>query len=288
MPEKTPSLFAFDDDDQLDQSKSSTSAGDDERRQTRLRLVKLKQIEPDPDHPRQIIAEEDISALATSIKQYGIQQPIIVRRIPGSYDYVIIDGVIRFRAAQRCGLEEIPAHVVVCRDPRLVYVLMDLTHRELHPVDLAENIEKATTSWSGSDGDLAKVLGKQQSVISRSRRIATLSAPVKAAMRQQEMSFSVAHELADDTFTDGVRLDLLTKNSGKLTTDRLRAEIRRRQRKPASSSEIAAAEVQLRALRRLATWLRRNGEPGEPLDLTLRDAEQRIDTVIRGSSGTSS
>ena len=155
-------------------------------------------------------------------------------------------------------------------------------------MDRAENIEKAATSWSGSDGDLAKVLGKQQSVISRSRRIATLSVPVKAAMRQQEMSFSVAHELADETFTDTVRLDLLTKNAGKLTTDRLRAEIRKRQRKPASSLEIAAAEVQLRALRRLATWLRRNGEPGEPLDLTLRDAERRLETVIRGSSGTSS
>jgi ParB family chromosome partitioning protein len=286
MDEDGQMTFGFADTDGGTRVKSKTQARKADPLSLPRPLLNLEEIEPDPEHPRHVIAEDDIAALVTSIKQHGVQQPILVRYDPGSARYIIIDGVIRFRAAQRCNLKDIPAHVIVCNDPRLIRAMLELTHKSLHPVDLAETIAQAAEKWNGKDGEFAEILGRQQSEISRSRRIACLSAPVKTAMRARNITFSVAQELAHDSLTDAIRLDLLKKPRD-LTTDRLRAVIEKAQQKRPSPAAVTVAKALLSAMRRGVRWLKDDGVTGDPLNLSIGDVMDRLEAFIKRGTDTS-
>lgn len=260
---------------------ASTKPGSN-RQQHHLRTLKLRQLEPSPDHPRQVIDEGDIANLVASMREDGMAKPIVVASTPSPRRYTIIDGLLRFHAAQRLGLEEVPAHVVDCKDTRLLRLLLDLTHKPLHPVDLANSVVEAASRLSGGTAALVDITGKSDAEISRSRRIAALSPTVKAAVCEKAISFSVAYELSDPGFDDQTRLKLLEKPD-KLSTEWLRAEARRRQRKPATRTAVATAEMLLRAINKLVRWLKadsKDGETWDPYELTLREVIDRLKAFI--------
>jgi ParB family transcriptional regulator, chromosome partitioning protein len=101
--------------------------------------IEIDRIEPDPDQPRQSFDEDALDELAASIRQEGVLQPIAVRYDEYEDRYIIVHGERRWRAAQRAGLDALPAIVrEVPEERRLIHQLMENVVREdLNAVDRA-------------------------------------------------------------------------------------------------------------------------------------------------------
>jgi ParB family chromosome partitioning protein len=113
--------------DLLDESFDPTA--DQDQQVSELRQIKLDQIHADPDQPRKVFEQDALDELASSIKQHGILQPIIVT--PHGSGYKIVAGERRYRASKLAGLDKIPA---------LVRTLTDQHKLEL---SLIENLQRA-------------------------------------------------------------------------------------------------------------------------------------------------
>ena len=96
---------------------------------TNISINKLHEFK---DHPYQVLDNDEMNNLITSVQQQGIMAPLIVRPLEGSTDeYEIISGHRRFRAAQKAGLKEVPAFIrPVSRDEAAIMVVDSNLHRE--------------------------------------------------------------------------------------------------------------------------------------------------------------
>ncbi len=253
-----------------------------------LRTLRLDQLEPFSGHPRKIIDDTDIDHAMESIRSEGkVVEPIVVTPAPNHQRrYTIISGLLRFHAAKRLGLETVPAHIVDCKDPHLLRLLLDLSHKPLHPVELADGVVAAARGLDGGQAALVGIIGKNKTEISRASRIAALSTSVKTAMRAKPLSFSVAYEISDPVFNDETRIKLLERAEG-LSTDLLRARIDRLTNRPPTKAATSAAKALLKAAKAMVTWLKTNGETADPLNLTLGDVIARLEAFIRGKPTSS-
>ena len=93
-------------------------------------LLPIYKVEPTPGQPRQDFDEVELQALADSITQHGIVQPLTVRELSGGY-YQIIAGERRWRAARLAGLSEIPAVIIEADDKKMLLYIDDL-YPEFH------------------------------------------------------------------------------------------------------------------------------------------------------------
>ena len=256
------------------------------RQNYNLGILKLHQIEPSPNDPRKVVDDADIESAMVAIRSQGkVVEPIVVTAANHQRRYTIISGILGFHAAKRLGLEDVPVHIVECKDEEVLRLLLDMAHKPLHPVDFAETVVDVAGKIRGGQDTLVQIIGKHKTAISRASRIAALSQEVKTAMREPTISFSVAYELADPALTDDIRLKLL-EHPESLSTKFVRARIDRLTRKPPTKGARTVAELLLKMMNKAATWLKTNGESGDPLNLTLNDVIARLEAFLgKGASG---
>ncbi len=121
MPPKRPDIAAavrksFDDADKAPSNVHPLRAILKDENTARVLVIPIAQIEPNPDQPRKFFDPEALNDLASSVREKGILQPIIVRKRSDSDACIIIAGERRWRAAKIAGLKEIPALVHRRRD----------------------------------------------------------------------------------------------------------------------------------------------------------------------------
>jgi ParB family transcriptional regulator, chromosome partitioning protein len=132
-------------------------------------------IEPNPDQPRTNFEKGALDALAGSIKSAGVLQPLIVRPVDGGR-YELVAGERRWRAAQKAGLERVPAVVRVSpEDERLQAALIEnMVREDLNPVDEARACAALVDDLGISKEELAKRVGRSRSAISNLIRLLEL------------------------------------------------------------------------------------------------------------------
>ena len=138
--------------------------------------VPVECIKPNPYQPRKTFTDESLDELATSIKNYGLLQPIVVRMISKN-SFELIAGERRWRAAQLLGLSEIPAIVRESQDSEsAVMALVENLQREnLHFLEEAEGYYNLLNEYNMTQEELAQKIGKNQSTIANKMRILKLS-----------------------------------------------------------------------------------------------------------------
>ena len=167
----------------------------------RVRLSKMVAIEflqPGPFQPRRLFAEEELAALADSIRVNGILQPILVRRRgtqPNAYE--IVAGERRWRAAQLAKLHEVP---VIIRDlgdrEALELALVENLQREnLSPLEEAEGYRRLMEEFRNTQEELAEHVGKSRSHIANMLRLLSLPDEVKAIIDSGALSAGHARAL---------------------------------------------------------------------------------------------
>ncbi|MEQ9335854.1 MAG: ParB/RepB/Spo0J family partition protein, partial [Miltoncostaeaceae bacterium] len=156
------------------------------------RLVELTpaQIAPNPDQPRATIAEEALEALAASIAASGLLQPVVERPPGPDGVHELIAGERRWRAAQRAGLDRIPAIVRAVDDRESVEFALaeNLVREDLSPIDVAQACACLIEDFGQSQADLARRLGRSRPAIANLIRLLELPEEVQGMLARGEIT----------------------------------------------------------------------------------------------------
>ncbi|MEQ3551363.1 ParB/RepB/Spo0J family partition protein [Pseudonocardia nematodicida] len=174
------------------------------------REIPLARIVPNPKQPRTQFDEEHLAELEHSIREFGLLQPVVVRR--AGRDYELIMGERRWRAAQRAGLETLPAIVRhTADDVMLRDALLENIHRvQLNPLEEAAAYEQLLAEFGVTHGELADRLGRSRPVITNMIRL--LKLPVTVQRRVAAGVLSAGHARALLGLEDaGQQEDLATR-----------------------------------------------------------------------------
>lgn len=137
--------------------------------------IDINMIIPNPNQPRKDFQDTEISALAESIMQNGILQPLSVRRCGDSFE--LIAGERRLRAAKMCGFTVVPCivHEISDRNSAILALVENIQRQDLSFFDEATAIEKLITYYGMTQEDAAAKLGKAQSTIANKLRLLRLT-----------------------------------------------------------------------------------------------------------------
>ena len=181
--------------DLIDDEFDPTSAED--KKESQYRELKIEDIIRDEDQPRREFSEEAINALAASIKEHGVLQPIVVTKEDGKYK--IVAGERRWRAAKIAGLDKIPAVIrTLDSQNRLELSIIENAQREdLNAIELATAYAKLKSQFNLSAGEIATKVGKSEQAIQNTLRLLNLPEDVKKIMVKEKLSEGVMRPLVN-------------------------------------------------------------------------------------------
>ncbi len=164
-----------------------------------LREVPIGNIRPNTRQPRTYFDEEAMSALAASIRELGVLQPVLVKELPGESDsYELIAGERRWRAARRAGLQTIPvlAQTQTGDVQSLEQALVENLHREdLNPLEEAAAYQQLIDDFSFTHEQVSKRVGKSRAAVTNTLRLLQLPAGVQRALADSTISAGHARAL---------------------------------------------------------------------------------------------
>ena len=168
--------------------------------------VDIALIQPNPKQPRTIFDEEALKELSSSIKEIGILQPPVVRRISGGR-YELIMGERRLRAAKIAGLSKIPVIIRETNDTELLReALVENIHRSnLNSLEEAAAYNQMLTDFGLTHDELASKLGKSRPVITNTLRL--LNLPTSVQKRLAAGTLSMGHARALLGLSDPVEIE---------------------------------------------------------------------------------
>jgi ParB family chromosome partitioning protein len=157
----------------------------------------LEKIVPQSGQPRQHFDPQKLEELATSIREHGLVEPLVVRRMPDGDRFELIAGERRWRALQRAGLRE--ALVVVkdvsVKDAFELALIENVQREDLNPVELAEAYDRLIREHGYTQDALADRLGKDRTTIANALRLLKLPARVRAKVIATELTEGHARAL---------------------------------------------------------------------------------------------
>lgn len=151
----------------------------------------VSDIRPNPAQPRRTFSEVELEELATSIKQRGVLQPILLRPDPDAPNqYQIVAGERRWRAAQRAGLKTIPAVVRDMDELQLleVGIIENVQREDLNPIEEAEAYGALIKRFGRTQENLADSVGKSRAHIANTMRLLNLGESSREHLRQGRIS----------------------------------------------------------------------------------------------------
>lgn len=157
--------------------------------------ISLQDIIPNRFQPREMFDDEALRELSQSIKEHGVIQPIIVRKVGDKYE--IIAGERRFRASQLAGKQTIPALVrdIDDKEAAKIALLENLQRSNLTPIEEAKTYQTILKLDNITQEELAQNLGKSQSTIANKLRLLTLDEEVQTALLNSQISERHARSL---------------------------------------------------------------------------------------------
>ncbi len=150
--------------------------------------VKIEDIFTNPFQPRKQFDQEALWELSESIRDFGILQPLLVRK--GAYGYELIAGERRLRAAKLAGCDDVPVLVREMTDAQMAEIALieNLQRENLHFFEEAEGLERLLTEFAFTQEKLALRMGKKQSTIANKLRLLRLSPAVRHRIQQEKLS----------------------------------------------------------------------------------------------------
>lgn len=212
-------------------------------KESQLIELDLSLIIPDEDQPRKDFSEEALAALANSIREHGVLQPIVV--VKDGAKYKIVAGERRYRASKLAGLEKIPAIIrTLDAQNRLELSIIENAQREdLNAIEMATAYAKLKNQFNLSQSEIAVRVGKSESSIVNTMRLLNLPDEVKHAMIEHNLTEGVMRPLisADAELVKKVLPLIIEKGWSARQVERYIAEHKKR-----SSAKIVKENVFLR------------------------------------------
>lgn len=157
--------------------------------------LRISEIEPNRSQPRKNFDDETISALADSIKQHGILQPLLVR--PYGSGYQIVAGERRWRAARMLGMSEVPVQIKELTDSEAMQIALieNLQRENLNPIEEAQGYFELTENFGMTQEEISKTVGRSRSAIANAMRLLSLPEEVRTMLEDGELSVGHAKAL---------------------------------------------------------------------------------------------
>lgn len=151
--------------------------------------IDIQTISANPFQPRTQFSEEHLEELAASIRQFGVIQPITVRKT-GFNSFQLISGERRFRAARLAGLTHIPAYIRLANDQEMLEMALieNIQRRDLDPIEVATSFRQLIDSCHLTQEQMSERVGKKRSTITNYLRLLRLEPVIQAGMRDGILS----------------------------------------------------------------------------------------------------
>lgn len=162
------------------------------------RLIPIEKITPNPDQPRRDFPEKELDDLTSSIREKGVIQPLILRKLTGkSTSYEIVAGERRWRAAQLAQLHEVPAIIRDYSDTEVleIAIIENIQRADLNPVEEAAGYQQLMDRFGHTQEKLATALGKSRSHIANLMRLLQLPEEILTMLRVGKLTSGHARAL---------------------------------------------------------------------------------------------
>jgi ParB family chromosome partitioning protein len=262
------------------------------------RKVPIEFVRANPRNPRRMFTETELDELAKSIRERGVIQPVVVRRVPGAQDaYEIIAGERRWRASQRAGQHEIPIVLIEANDREALElaIIENVQRSDLNPLEEAMGYESLAQEYAHSQDDIARVVGKSRSHVANMLRLLNLPDSVKAYVSEGKISAGHARALLALPDPEAVAREVVEKGLNVRAVEMIAQESAAAKGKPAQkrTRERAEKDADTRAVEKrlsdflgMAVLIDHRGESGE-LKIRYRSLEQ-LDSIVMKLGGGSS
>lgn len=202
-----------------------------EEERSKLIEINIEDIVANEAQPRKNFDQEELKDLASSIKKYGIIQPLLLKKKEDKYE--IIAGERRFRAAGLAGLERVPAIVKDISDDESsrIAIIENIQRKDLNPVEEAMSYKHLLDSQDLTQKELADEIGKSRQYIGNTIRLLNLDPRVLKLLEEEKISTSHGKKLlsikdGDKQYKEAMRIiqDSLPVNDNKKTVKRPRIQ----------------------------------------------------------------
>ena len=206
-------------------------SSDFDEAESELLHLPISKVEPRLEQPREYFDEDALQELADSIAQYGLIQPITVRKLNTGY-YQIIAGERRWRASRLAGLTEVPVRVIEADDRRTAELALveNLQREDLNPIEEAKGYRTLIEEYGLTQEEAAKSVGRSRPAITNAMRLLSLSAPVLEMVEKGELSAGHARALvpiSDEKLQWEAANEVKNKNLSVRKTEQLAAQLTR-------------------------------------------------------------
>lgn len=243
------------------------------------RMLPIEHVSRNPRNPRRQFDESDLQDLASSIRQHGIVQPVVVRTVNGQFE--IIAGERRWRAAQLAGLHEIPVIVrdVDDRTALEIAIVENVQRADLNPLEEALGYDQLIAEYGYTQNDLGGIIGKSRSHVANSLRLLKLPEPVRDMLSSGELSAGHARALITTSDPVGLARTIVAKGMSVRDAERLAQNDVKAQTQPQGTkteqkdSDTLALERTLSDSLGLEVKIAHKGGNGQ-MRITYRNLEQ--------------
>ena len=163
-----------------------------------LQQIQVTALQAGKYQPRSIMNDAAIDALAESITQQGVMQPLLVRRLQGGeYQYEVIAGERRLRAAIKAGLVDVPVIIKDVDDEQaaVMALIENIQREDLNPMEEARGIRRLLDEFALTHDQIAGAIGRSRSATSNILRLLNLAAPVQELLLQGDLDMGHARAL---------------------------------------------------------------------------------------------
>lgn len=165
----------------------------------RLEEIPIERITPNPDQPRKYFEREAMRDLTESVRAHGVLQPLFVRQKNRSKDteYLLVAGERRYRAAKEAGLAKVPAIILDVDEATAseISLIENIQREDLSPAEEAKSYESLMKTFSWTQEELAKKLGKSRSYVANTLRLLKLDPLFLDALTENLITANQARSL---------------------------------------------------------------------------------------------
>lgn len=177
-------------DEQMEETAAALAAAlPDNKNSHEVLQVDTALIEPNPFQPRKTFHDESLAELSSSIKEFGVIQPLLVRQ-KTDHSFELIAGERRLRASKLAGLARVPVIVKELTDQEMAELAMieNLQREDLHYLEEAEGFQQLIANFGFTQEELAVRVGKKQSTIANKMRLLKLAEDIRNTLRQENLT----------------------------------------------------------------------------------------------------
>lgn len=255
-----------------------------------ISYIDINDIKPNEKQPRKNFDEEKLEELATSIKEHGLIQPVILRR--SEIGYEIVAGERRWRACRKAGIKEIPAIIKELTDEQnmLIAIIENMQREDLNPIEEAEGLNQMIDSFGLTQEEVSKSIGKSRPYITNALRLLKLPEKIREFLSEGKLSTGHARaiagiadsekqvEIAEYAIEKGLSVREIEKLIKELGNDKKKSAQKKKEKTP----DVKRLEEDLKQIMGTKVSLNQKGKKGRiEIEYYSRDELERLIELLK-------